>query len=263
LNGDARLPLAVQDRVSNGRRPAVPGQKRGVDVEATTPRNPKDPARQTLAISDDHQHVRRRVPNPRRPLRQVNALRLNDGQPVPERQFLHGRRIGLASPPRGPVGLGHDQTDLVPARRQSGERWNGEIRSADEDEFHANLPIEMGAPGGRGERGDVTSGMFLPGFIGGVRGGVMLACQIAKLGRHNDPGGGAQAVHEKAPLQMIQFMLPGARGQSIRFHLHLLAVKQDGAHLDVIRAPHFAKTPGTLRQPSSPNCLPDFSIITG
>ena len=91
-------------------------------------------------------------------LRMKQCSRLQDGEPVLERQLLYGRLLRLEAPTGWPVGLRQHQRHIVPGPQESLERYRSERRRSREDELQG---ITVRAAGIR------APSFTVPAFSGG------------------------------------------------------------------------------------------------
>ena len=131
---DARFRLAPDEGPVHGGRSPVPGQKRGVHVDAAQGRAVDDVLRQDLAEGDEHHHVGGEPAEDLQELGCPDLFGLVNGETAPLGCFLHRRGDQTLSAPLGPVGLGDDADDGPVLLDQDFQRRDGELRRSHEED---------------------------------------------------------------------------------------------------------------------------------
>jgi len=135
---DPGLGITGQDSALDGGCPAPARQQGGVHIDASEARSGEEGCRQDQSIGHDHHQVRlmSRQPGDRRLA--LQAERLADPQPVPERELLDRAGEGVSPPPGGSVRPGVDGDHFGAALQQDLQGGNCEVGRTGKDDFHAS-----------------------------------------------------------------------------------------------------------------------------
>ena len=120
--------VAHGDGPLDGRRAAILGQQRPVQIDAAKPRQSEHPRRNDAAVGDDDDRVGRDGFKLRAKLGVVADLfGLRDGMPAASAACFTGGAVSCWLAAHGAVGLRDHQRDLVAGREQCFERGHGEL----------------------------------------------------------------------------------------------------------------------------------------
>ena len=143
-DGDAGLFVAGEHRGLDGRRAAPARKQRRMDVERAELRQRDDLAREDVAVGHDDAEVRLARAKRGDERLAARTLGLQDGNPVGERDFLHGarhqRRTRAAL---RTVGLRDHRSHVVSFTRQREKRRGREFRGAPEDDPQGCLELVL------------------------------------------------------------------------------------------------------------------------
>ncbi len=140
-DGDPRLGLPPQERPVDGGGAPVPGEERGVHVDAAVPGQVQDGPRQDLPVGhhDDALGGSRGQRLHRGGI--AKRLRLDRGEAQAERGGLHRRRLEALASAGGTVRLAHHQAHVVPRRHHPLQGGDGEARRPHEDQAHVTVAV--------------------------------------------------------------------------------------------------------------------------
>ncbi len=140
--GHAGAGLPGGDRGLDRRRAAPAREQRGVQVDAAEPRQPEEVAREDLAEGDDHRDVGLKLRHLRQEVGVADPLRLQDLEPVLAGPARHRRVLELLAAADRARRLGDDAQGAAPRLDQRGERRDGEVGGAEEED-----PVDGGGHG--------------------------------------------------------------------------------------------------------------------
>ena len=139
-DGDAALPVSVEDGRRDGTGPPPPGQEGCVDVETAVFGDVQHRLGENAAIGRNHDGVGLHFPQPGLGLRPPEIFRLEDGDAVFQSLDLHRRGEELHPPVFRGVHPGIDGQKLVPRIVQRFQRRHGEVRRSHKDQLHSPSP---------------------------------------------------------------------------------------------------------------------------
>src|SRR6266571_1686197 len=209
---DARLGHAVQDRPLDRRRSAQLGEEGRMHVDHATGREPEQLRLQDMPVRDHDADIRSELPEPVEEAAVGRALRLEHRDRLRLGFHFHGRRYDLrAGAALRPVGLGDGGEHVEPLPEQRSQRRDREFRRAEENDAHLELARRL--------RRHVLEIPRLP--LAGL-----LPLRDQQMTLH-----GAQVIEEQDAIEVIDFVLRGARleaGELDRVRLAVAVERCDG-----------------------------------
>ena len=137
-DGHAGFLLSLQDGIMDGSRSPIPGQQRGMDIDAAEFRQFQQSFRKELAKSRHHNEFRLDFFHFCLEFRSFDPFRLQDRQTLGQGIFLHSAHHHLVAPAFGTVRLGHNSSDFILTRFHQGlQAGRGKFRSSHKYDFHA------------------------------------------------------------------------------------------------------------------------------
>ncbi len=136
-HGNAGFLIAGEDRRLDGGRAAMPGEDRGMQIEAGDARGIEDAFRQDLPVRHYHDEISANGAHLLDGVRRPQFHRLKHGDAAVERDPLDGRGQQFHAAPGGLVRLGDDGGDFMPAAEKPFECRETDVAGADVKDAHA------------------------------------------------------------------------------------------------------------------------------